>query len=827
MFSGAIELPRNNRPLFIPNSRKERAEYVYPLPVGGSASNDYPTRQNRIAHARSVLDKLNEVEVEITQDRVEGSEGIYLEFIGEATTEEGEFLLKVESLEASPAYHIVSYSKDVDGKERAVVFITEGKLDIFKRRIEKTFDENATRNIHLVNSIADIKKALLKSLWTSDINLYPANEQLETLWEVWIFGGDSTERKFDIFCEQRLIRQIGRSLHFLDRTVKQVWCSANTLSQIFQYSKILCELRKPADTALPIYEADIEDQYEWSDRLLENLNYIDTHSEIWLLDSGLNRSNPIIESLVSPEKIISVKPEWGVHDCLQWRHHGTKMSGVLLFGDLLEQLLRNTPVVVSHSIGSVKILPPAGSNDPNNYPSITRDAISLSELHSPGKSKLYCLAVTDPILCKAGESTAWSAEIDALAFGEEEEEKRLFIISAGNVVSDNFPFSYPDENDLAPIQDPAQSWNSITVGAYANRDFIEEDHLVGAFRPLATKGSLAPRSTTSLIWSSLSHVPIKPDIVLGGGNIAISNEGRDWDSPASLNELTTSGELNKVFDYFHSTSSATAYAANIAAKIQTSNENFWPETIRALMIHNAEWTSSMTDEFAPFRTKTSVQALLRKYGYGIPNLDRALACASNEVTLISQSSIKPYKQGSSNNITYDDCHLYDLPWPVDVLRNLGDTEIKMKVTLSYFIEPNPSRRGDVKKYVYSSCGLRFTMISPTESVDAFKARVSGVFQEEDFIRSAEDNQNWFLGPDLRTRGSLHCDIWEGRAADLAGKHKLAIYPIGGWWKEYRKKSKWNDSIRYSLIVSIEGPENATDIYNSVFNLIETPVEIIV
>lgn len=820
-------MPRNNRPLFIPNNFRERVDFVYPRVVVGNGENHYPTRINRIAHARTVLQKLNQVESDLSERPSDiQSEGVYIEFEGEVPQDGNEFLLKVESLEASPVYKVVSYSKGADGVERAVVFVPEGKLEIFKRRIESTFDENATRNIFLVNSIADIKKAILKSLWTSDPEDYPADQSAIFLWEVWIFGDEITERKFDLFCEQRQILQVGRSLKFLDRIVKQVQCSANMLSQILQYHKILCEVRKPSETALPIIDSDIEEQFEWAESLIDNIEVSHSNSEIWLLDSGLNHNNPIIQNLVNPEKIVAVNEDWGPQDEFNWRYHGTRMAGILLFGNLLNKLLQTETVPINHSIGSVKILPPFGNNSPHNYPSITQDSVSLSEIISPEKKKIYCLAVTDPNLCKQGESTTWSAEIDQLSFGSEN-EKRLFIISAGNVDSDTFPFSYPGENEVSSIQDPSQSWNSLTVGAFSNRDIIEEDELQEAFSPLAIKGSLAPRSTTSLNWMSLSHVPLKPDVVLEGGNVAVSNHGRSWECPASLNEITTSGTTNKVFDYIHSTSSATAYASYIAGNIQASNENFWPETVRALIVHNAEWTDAMIEEFSPLRTRVKVHGLLRKYGYGVPNLDRSIACANNEVTLISQASLKPYKQGSSNNIVYDDCHLYDLPWPVEILRELGNAEIRMKVTLSYFIEPNPSRRGDVKKYVYSSFGLRFAMISPTESEESFRARISAIFQEDGITRATEDNSNWLLGPDLRTRGSLHCDIWTGRAVDLAGKNKLAIFPIGGWWKEYRKTSRWNNELRYSLIVSIEGPESASEIYNAVSTLIPITTDVIV
>jgi len=65
----------------------------------------------------------------------------------------------------------------------------------------------------------------------------------------------------------------------------------------------------------------------------------------------------------------------------------------------------------------------------------------------------------------------------------------LFLISAGNV-NENDWINYPNIN--SPAQDPAQSWNSISVGAYTLKD---EPTLIPSqyinFQPIAKSGSLS------------------------------------------------------------------------------------------------------------------------------------------------------------------------------------------------------------------------------------------------------------------------------------------------------------------------------------------------
>ena len=45
---------------------------------------------------------------------------------------------------------------------------------------------------------------------------------------------------------------------------------------------------------------------------------------------------------------------------------------------------------------------------------------------------------------------------------------------------------------------------------------------------------------------------------------------------------------------FRATSAATAEASRLACRIMAEKPNYWPETIRALMFHNAEWTKNMS-----------------------------------------------------------------------------------------------------------------------------------------------------------------------------------------------------------------------------------------
>ena len=151
-------------------------------------------------------------------------------------------------------------------------------------------------------------------------------------------------------------------------------------------------------------------------------------------------------------------------------------------------------------------------------------------------------------------------------------------------------------------------------------------------------------------------------------------------------------------------------------------------------------------------------------------------------------------------------HFYRLPWPKEALEDLGPAVVRLRVTLSYFVEPNPSRRGWKRRYRYASHGLRFDVKLPTEDMDTFRKRLNQRALEEDEERpqSGSDSEDWFLGEQARNKGSIHSDTWEGTAADLAARGVIGVCPVSGWWKDQPKRDRSKFGARYALVVSIGG-----------------------
>ena len=290
----------------------------------------------------------------------------------------------------------------------------------------------------------------------------------------------------------------------------------------------------------------------------------------------------------------------------------------------------------------------------------------------------------------------------------------------------------------------------------------------------------------------------------------------------SLSLLTTNHLPSQgVFTASCATSAATAQAARMAAVVSANYPAFWPETIRGLITHSAEWTPQMRGHVTKKTGVKAKLALLQRYGFGVASLDRALRSAKNALTLVVQDTIQPFAKGK-----YGQIHLHELPWPKDVLAGLGPVTVRLRVTLSYFVEPNPSRLGWKRKYSYASHGLRFELISPTESVPAFHKRLNKHALEGAEARpTGGETTGWFFGAAAETRGSLHSNFWEGSAAKLAARGCLGVFPVSGWWKEQPRRDRSALGARYALIVSIETEEQNVDVWTPVATEVGIPIPV--
>lgn len=722
--------------------------------------------------------------------------------------------------------------KSEDGNaslQSATVFIPEGKESYFNKKVQQYLTEEVKsgkpKNKELVESIETIQLAVMSSFWTGDKNNIP--EQDECWCEFWIRAETDNEIQsansfFDI-CNHNQISYKERIITFPEKVIVLVRVNKEKIQTLLNIFGRVAEIRRAPETADFFIGLNNIDSKEWIDDLKSRLTRQSPLSYICILDTGVNNGHPLLADVMDKNHLQAVDSTWNKYDS---QGHGTQMAGVCEYFELEPLLAGRELIDLYHQLESVKILPDQGDeNDPELYGAITSDAVSGAEIVNPNVKRVFCMAVTaNKYAVRDGSPSSWSAELDKIIAGVEDGIKKLFVVSAGNVeLYELEQLSYTDANINHSVEDPGQSWNALTIGAFTNKVRISESSLIG-WNPIADAGELSPFSSTSMSWDS--KWPIKPEILFEGGNVITDNRNVDICDEVSL--LTTNkSPMVRAFDTINATSAATAQAANVAARLMAIYPELWEESIRGLMVHSAEWTEKMMKQFCRDNKKTTGRReLLHACGYGIADFSRAAESMNNSVNMVIQSELQSYHKVDGRYKTKD-MHLHKIPWPKEVLQELGDTPVRMKVTLSYYVEPAPEQKGWNNKYRYASSALRFEVINKNQTKEDFLKRINAAVREDEDKKDKGEGtagaDRWFLGKANRDVGSIHSDTWTGMAVDLAESDYIAVYPVIGWWRERHNLGKYNENIRYSLIISIATPEHEVDFYTPIETQIQSQI----
>ena len=439
------------------------------------------------------------------------SPGIILSFESDPN-----FPLAFESLDlGNMKIQLLSVITDEQNRTIATIRVPDDKISKLLAKLEAYRDATPGKrdNKKLVESIANIKLATLRELWTDDANLYPAPNTVIT-WEVWLRRPEKGEAQLIELlrssAEDFGYQIVSNELSFIDRTVVLVRATGEQLSRGVVILGIIAEVRKAKVTADFFSSLSAAEQHVLADEFATRLSQLAPNAPVvGLLDTGVNRGHPLLAPVIADADVQTLKPAWGTHDT--HRHgHGTQMAGLAIYGDLTELLSDGGPIELTHGVQSVKLIHAPDAHLPVLYGAVTIEAISRLEIDA-ARRKVFCMAITSDARDR-GRPSSWSAAIDNLAFGAINDTPRLILISAGN--TDPFEReNYPAHNESQSVHDPAQAWNALTVGGYTEKAFINTDENEG-WTPLAAHGDLAPSSTTSMTWSRVLMTPYKPDIVM-------------------------------------------------------------------------------------------------------------------------------------------------------------------------------------------------------------------------------------------------------------------------------------------------------------------------
>jgi Subtilase family len=692
------------------------------------------------------------------------------------------------------------------------------KIDEFaeKNRRKKDGSEGRPYHADLVQSIGAIVEAGLRALWRSPDRTFPVGAGIVP-WEVWL--DKSQADGFMAHAGEYNVSIGADRLEFPEDIVVIANATRDSLALAIRRLAGVRALAAPTVTADYFDAMEVEEQAEWLQALQGTVTFaaVDDPNYITLLDRGVGRAHPLIAPALSIDDRHAADPAWSVEDLIG---HGTQLAGLSLYGDLTVALQNMLPIQIKHRLESAKIIPDAGYNPHHLLGAMTRAGINAAEIVAARRRTFTIASTTEDDTPHDGAPTSWSSEIDQLAAGASGIKKieRLILISAGNANQNLFgngdylQISHLPENE---IESPAHAWNAISVGAYTEKNVLPLGEPGAA---LAPTGDLSPSSRTA---SWLSHWPIKPDVVLEGGNWLINGPPPPLGHSA-LSLLTTDHQFPiRAFTTCGDTSAATALAARAITELWADYPQLWPETIRALFVSSARWTPQMRSHLPANPTKGDYDKLFQRYGFGVPEMERARRSASNALTLIVQDTIIPYRKSDkpSAEHVHNQMKLFELPWPLKELRKLNNTPVNLRVSLSTFIQPNPSEPARGSKFRYASHNLRFKLNRPNEGKSEFLARISKIAEQIDGP-TIEENDGWAFGRNRRDVGSIQIDELTCRASDLARRSILAVHPVSGWWKTKTIEDPENCSARFALVVEIDAGTSDADLYAEVQTVIE-------
>ncbi|MBY0314554.1 MAG: S8 family peptidase, partial [Bdellovibrionales bacterium] len=595
-----------------------------------------------------------------------------------------------------------------------------------------------------------------------------------------------------------------------ERLVVLIYCTLMDAQKIFDLTGAVIEIELATEVTLD-WEL-IEHPEKFLGSKPSFLAPLKDAPSVVVLDTGVNKTHPFLSNAIALAG--SVHPDDKDHS--DGHGHGTNMVGVALHDEAVSSIARSGGAQKhTHWVESIKLFTgdasrlASRSNAPF-WPNMTQQAVELSqEKGRKSERKAFVLAVTANNI-EPGSATSWSLSLDELAFNEG--KGRLFFVSIGN--SDGESYSkiiknFPHELMLSKLKDPSQSFNSVTVGAFTSKDVLPATDSYRNYSPLAKRGGVSPHTSSGLPFKTGYRVPIKPEIVFEGGNLAVDKTNFSDDRVPTLTTTTTGRDhLNMPFQVMYGTSPAAALAGCLSMQIWNENRNLWPETVRGLMVHSASWTPEM------MQLLPSKDDRLALCGYGAPSPELALFCTKDRATVIVQDSLPNLQKIASN--TERQMKTFSLPVPKATLLANPDAKVELRVTLSYFAEPNAAKGIPTR-----GMDLLWDIQGPAEEDDEFLKRINDDMREGDEGSPGTKSFKWEIGIRNRRRGTVQGDRWSGSAADLAGAKLIAVYPKNGWWN-FRKDMKFQ-STRFSLIISVITP--GIDVYNEIKNSIEVETEI--
>lgn len=799
-------------------------------PLGGDRTPKPLPSRNPAKHKTTLLQQLDHIAEQAKARPVGQRDELATREVIAVTPEPG-YELKAESLADKKTDHRVVVRDDQTGV--VIVDAPSPELKPLRKKVlqfaddEKVSEKGARRNAPAVAPIGSLNLASEGDLAGPRLRAAQLEPGKPYWFEIGCRGGYRRPEAETVKSRQQIVRQLKRIGHDepqdFEATEQVVFFARLTLEQV----------RALIDAVDCVYEVDLAppDLRDWQIyehqsakelRSFELTPPAENAPAVVIMDTGVATKHPLLENAIRSSQSVVAEdnsPE-------DQHGHGTEMAGTAIYDDL-GAAVENGHGAANHWLQSIKLLtrPYQGSAERENrpyWPSMTvRGTEQAEAAKGQAANQVFTLAVTSPL--EPLEPTFWSHAIDQLSFNMG--SGRLLVVCTGNAdVGDaRLLEGYPQLNLDQKLEEPAQSANCLTVGAYTAKTRVAPSQTYAELAAVAPAGGISPHTRAGVVGTP---GPVKPDVVLEGGNVATDGQLPD-PFVETLTTLTTGKDhLTKPLSLICMTSEATARAARFAANIWSVDPSLRPETVRGLMVHSASWTPAMVEQFPNIDERMAV------CGYGVPSLPLARECARDRATviiegempnavLVEEPKAKPPKRPDTKQTDTKKKRLakfFRLPVPEDLLLQDPNQQVELRVTLSYFAEPNTFRR-----QVYRGLDLKWDMQGSQETEEQFQRRINALLRTKGAKKDWDESFPWDIKITRRSRGTVQSDRWTGAASFLAGPKLIGVYPVLGWWDQ--RALLETASMPFSLIVTVQAA--GLDIYNPIATALKAVVDVTV
>jgi len=578
----------------------------------------------------------------------------------------------------------------------------------------------------------------------------------------------------------------------VDAVYFKISISGKGLKDLVQTYQYLYEVKLNTKYDLENKHLTLLDDYE-----LEIIGPDNNSAKVCIIDSGIQENHRLIQIAIDTANSRSyVDDDSTTADYVKQSGHGTKVAGAVLYpvsipkeGQVkLESIIQNARILDRHNlIATNKFEPTLMQKIIADYP----------------ETRIFNLSVAENTSYIGTHMPSLAASIDKLIH----ENNIIFIVAAGNLypsspiptnlgitehlqAGKNYP-TYLDEVE-SKVANPGVSYFAITVGSIAKEDFEDAD-----YKALAGRNHVSPFSRTGLgMWGC-----VKPDVVEFGGDLMknklsgelITNEST---SPELVNS-TLHGARAVGKDSF-GTSFSTPKVSYIASRLQTEHPTESSQMYRALIIQSARLPEHC------FYNPTIND--FRYYGYGVPDVNRALNNSNSRITFIQDGKVGPKK-----------ADIYRLKIP-DPLKGEGkEFRILVEVTLTFTAKTRLTRKGS---HSYLSNWLEWQSSKYNERFNSFRNRTIEYLEtDEETIEAGEieegaDSIKWIIRENpayanngINRNNSTVQKSWAIiEPQQFAEEFSIAIVGHFGWDKNLENETP------YALCVSFEVMDAELNIY---------------